>query len=253
MKWLKLFWRSYQAVIVVLSLLFLYMLYLSISRGSLLHWRNIILCLVVILPAGLLCLADLLLLFTKTALPKFIAGVKNAAVSVFTVLWTGLFGYLLIFQSGSSTACGPIDADGCGHNMHITVGAAPGPFEAADTQGNPLTLGGSSDGPLLIDFWGVWCRPCQKGLPHTDELYRKYRGQGLRAAAVHTDFQQEGMTEFLTENDITLPVVIDDTSLVQAFGVHYYPTYFLLDKSGTIVYGPRPSPPPEKTIQAYLK
>ena len=32
-------------------------------------------------------------------------------------------------------------------------------------------------GPVLLDFWATWCRPCIKSIPHMATLHKKYEGK----------------------------------------------------------------------------
>lgn len=41
-------------------------------------------------------------------------------------------------------------------------------------------------GPVLVSFWALWCAPCQKELPHLDELARETAGR-LTVVAVNMD------------------------------------------------------------------
>ena len=40
---------------------------------------------------------------------------------------------------------------------------------------------------LYIDFWASWCAPCVVSLPLYNEMYLKYKDQGLEVIAVNVD------------------------------------------------------------------
>lgn len=42
-------------------------------------------------------------------------------------------------------------------------------------------------GPVLIDFWALWCAPCLKAMPHLDELQSQYSDRGLTVLLVNID------------------------------------------------------------------
>jgi thiol-disulfide isomerase/thioredoxin len=40
---------------------------------------------------------------------------------------------------------------------------------------------------VLVDFWGLFCPPCVKELPHVAQLHKKYAAQGLAVVSVSLD------------------------------------------------------------------
>lgn len=53
----------------------------------------------------------------------------------------------------------------------------------------------------LVEFWGTWCSPCIKNIPHLSELQKKYADKGLVVIGVAThEFNgREGLMEFMNE------------------------------------------------------
>ena len=43
------------------------------------------------------------------------------------------------------------------------------------------------DGLYMIDFWAVWCGPCQMIAPIVEDLADEYDGKGLRVAKIDVD------------------------------------------------------------------
>lgn len=106
--------------------------------------------------------------------------------------------------------------------------------------------------PVLLDFWGTWCGPCVKNLPKIEALHKEFAVKGLTVIGVHSNKASETVGEFLTENKITFPIVVDTGDTATAFGIESYPTYFLIDRQGKVVEGFANHPPTDEAIRKLL-
>ena len=43
------------------------------------------------------------------------------------------------------------------------------------------------DGPLLIDFWATWCKPCKKVMKHLDRYHQAYGNHGFKVLMINQD------------------------------------------------------------------
>jgi peroxiredoxin len=106
---------------------------------------------------------------------------------------------------------------------------------------------------VLLDFWGAWCGPCVEKLPRSEELYQKYKDRGLVVIGVHSANNAEKLQAILEEKKITFPVVHDRGPTAEHYGIDAWPTYFLIDKAGKVVWGFLHNPPEEKQIEELLR
>lgn len=110
---------------------------------------------------------------------------------------------------------------------------------------------------VLLDFWGMWCPPCVKGLPHVQTEYTKFKERGFVVIGIHTAWGTEkNLDVFLKDHGITFPVAVDtemawEGTLVGSTSHSYVldalPSYALADKSGNLVWKSSDSIEPTET------
>lgn len=115
-----------------------------------------------------------------------------------------------------------------------------------------LKLDGLKDKVVLVDFWGQWCGPCVEKLPRVEELHAKFKDRGLVVIGVHSADRSDKLDEFLKANKVSFPVVIDRGETATRYGVEAWPTYFLIDKTGKVVWGFSNEPPAADRIEQLL-
>jgi len=98
----------------------------------------------------------------------------------------------------------------------------------------PLAMRNLHGKVVLLDFWGVWCGACIKPMPKVNELYERYKDRGLVVIAMHSQMRSKLAGEFVLQKKLSLPVAIDNGETVKRYGVAVWPSYFLIDKKGSI-------------------
>lgn len=99
---------------------------------------------------------------------------------------------------------------------------------------------------VLIDFWGTWCMPCRKEIPHIRAVYEKYHDQGFEVIGIACEHSEsdETLKEFIEEEEIPWPQYFDAgfrakklglTSYEMRFGINAFPAIWLLNKEGKVV------------------
>ena len=90
-------------------------------------------------------------------------------------------------------------------------------------------------GPVLIDFWATWCKPCVASLPEVDSLRRRFGPNGLAVIGVSVDGPRNfsKVRPFAQRLGLGFPIVLDeDGSLQRSFQVRAIPTSVLISADG---------------------
>lgn len=106
----------------------------------------------------------------------------------------------------------------------------------------PLTVKDLKDKVTLIDMWTFDCWNCYRSFPWLNGLEKKYQKQGFQIIGVHTpEFDHEkiraNIEAKVKEFKLHHPIMIDnDHSYWRAMNNRYWPTYYLIDQQGRVVY-----------------
>ena len=105
-------------------------------------------------------------------------------------------------------------------------------------------LKGNYDGPahyrgqvVILNFWATWCAPCRVEMPSFENLYRRYRSQGLTVLAVSIDKGLESAIHaFIEKHGLSFPVLLDtDGKAEKLYPSFTIPFTYVIDRSGRIV------------------
>ncbi len=112
-----------------------------------------------------------------------------------------------------------------------------------DLEGHSVSLGALKGKIVVLDFWGSWCGPCRRELPHFEQLYSRYRGGKVAFLSVNVEMERteaghiEKARAFIEQNHYSFPVLPDHEGVaVTAHGINNFPTLLLIDPAGRIRY-----------------
>jgi peroxiredoxin len=85
---------------------------------------------------------------------------------------------------------------------------------------------------VLVNFWSIGCGPCRDEMPDLEQLYRRFRAQGLVVLAISGDKPSDLANDTVTQR-VSFPVLIDpDDKVRDQFRVVGIPKTFLYDREG---------------------
>ena len=108
-------------------------------------------------------------------------------------------------------------------------------FELTTTQGQQLSLQQLAGRVVVMDFWATWCPPCRESVPELKELTRKYPMEKLVLISVSADNDESAWRAFVAKKKMDWAQYRDsDHRILEAFGIHAFPTYLVIDGDGVV-------------------
>jgi thiol-disulfide isomerase/thioredoxin len=113
-------------------------------------------------------------------------------------------------------------------------------FDLVSTNGNSIKLADYKGKVLIVDFWGTWCPPCLKEIPHFVELLKNHQEAGLEIVGINyergdaTKFK-DNINDFAKEFGVTYPCLLgDEVTRKRVKGLNSFPTTLFIDPSGKV-------------------
>jgi cytochrome c biogenesis protein CcmG/thiol:disulfide interchange protein DsbE len=113
-------------------------------------------------------------------------------------------------------------------------------FTLKNLAGEDVTLSELlKDGPVIVDFWATWCKPCIKAFPDLQEVFDSYKDCGLRVLAISIDGPRSSshVAALIKSKGNTFEVLLDPSQKVaKDLHVTSVPRTVLVGMDGKIKY-----------------
>ena len=107
-------------------------------------------------------------------------------------------------------------------------------FVLTDLNGDTHQLSDYKGKGVFLNFWGTWCEPCKKEMPHMEKLANEYKGK-VEILAVNVGESDFQVNNFAKQYSLTFPIAIDTgKEVMDTYGVDPLPTTFMIKPDGTI-------------------
>ena len=167
------------------------------------------------------------------------------------------------------------DADNTETTIHLTMKTStplvsrqhPGPLPvgsvapewklASWTDGKTRSLADFQGRIVVLEFWGLWCRPCVSLIPAMQKLHEQFSDRDVVFLGIHTadgDVEQinklKNLHDWKTPCGLDFGTTIEEGETCRSYGVQAYPTIVIIDPSGKITFRSDAEPESE---EAFMK
>ncbi len=104
---------------------------------------------------------------------------------------------------------------------------------------------------VVVEFWATWCAPCRASIPHMNEMFDKFKDQGVVFVGL-SDEEPETVTTFLQKTKMEYFVGAKSSSGSE-FGVDGIPHAFVFGADGKMKWDGHPMAGLEDQIEQALR
>ncbi|ARF15447.1 thiol-disulfide oxidoreductase ResA [Sporosarcina ureae] len=108
-------------------------------------------------------------------------------------------------------------------------------FELVDLEGNKHRLSDYKGQGVFLNFWGTWCPPCKKEMPHMEDLYKDFEAKGVHILTVNVGEPKVKIELFRDDMNLSFPMLWDkNKTVMDLYNIKPLPTTFLINSEGKI-------------------
>ena len=124
-------------------------------------------------------------------------------------------------------------------DMHNLVAGKPAPeIDGVDFNGKPLKLSDYRGKIVVLAFWGSWCGPCMREVPHQRELAERLKDKPFALLGVDCDEDKAAALTAMKSAGITWPNWHDGATgkgqISKRYHIRIHPTIYVIDRQGNI-------------------
>ncbi len=121
-------------------------------------------------------------------------------------------------------------------NDMLKVGTQAPEFQLDNIDGNPVSLSDLRGKIVLLDFWYIGCAPCVKAENDIDKLMLELKRQDVILIGINCINNQAQLRKHLKKNQRNSINLLGNKDLASKFKVRAYPSLYLLDRNGKIIF-----------------
>ncbi len=127
----------------------------------------------------------------------------------------------------------PVDVS----DQQAVMGERAPNFALEDVAGRTMSMKELRGKIVVLDFWAVWCGPCQNSMPFFQRIQDEYGKYGLEVVGMHVDDRMppiDTVREYLEGHGIRYHNLVSTREVDDKFLIYAMPTTYIVDRDGVV-------------------
>lgn len=117
----------------------------------------------------------------------------------------------------------------------LAIGDMAPDFILSDMKGAKHKLSDYRGQGVFLNFWGTWCKPCEREMPYMKNQYQVYKDEGVEILAVNVGEPEFVINRFVKKHDLDFPILKDaNKDVLNLYQIKPLPTTLLINAEGKI-------------------
>jgi len=109
-------------------------------------------------------------------------------------------------------------------------------FTVEDLNGRSVSLSDYKGKPVILLFWTVSCKICERELKSLPAMYADIKNSGVEFMMINIADPKYRVENFLSTYGLDFDVLLDkEARAAYSYNIPGVPTYFVIDKNGEII------------------
>ena len=117
----------------------------------------------------------------------------------------------------------------------VVIGDIAPDFVLTDMDGNQHKLSDYRGKGVFLNFWGTWCKPCEKEMPYMNNQYHEFADEDVVMLAVNVGEAEFLINKFIDKHGLDFPVLRDkNRNIMGMYDVGFLPATYMITPEGKI-------------------
>jgi len=118
----------------------------------------------------------------------------------------------------------------------VSAGEKAPDFVLNDLKGQKHQLSEYKGKGVFLNFWGTWCKPCEREMPYMNNQYHAFKDQGVDILAVNVGEPEFLINRFVDKHNLDFPILKDpNKDIMNMYGIINLPATILVNPEGEII------------------